>query len=157
MGTRADAKQTLWVDDVEITLGPAARVRPPAPDAAGASKPILPAQDPPPQGPPVKDLDAVANKHPRLLFTAERIPQLQAFYQSPKGKLYREQIDGYVPGCTIPSDRKLTSAWSQEYGLFKLPMVALHYVVTKDKASPSPGRRGRAAISAVEGPDDNVL
>ena len=106
-----------------------------APDAAGPSNRILPAQDPPAQGPPIKYLKAVANKHPRLLLTAERIPQLRAFYRSPEGKVYRDQIDGYVPSCTVPSDRRLTGAWSQEYGLFKLPMVALHYVVTKDKAS----------------------
>ena len=98
--------------------------------------PILPAKDPVASGgQQVRYLPLVANRHPRLLLTAERIPQLKAFYNSPEGRLYRGQMEGYVAGCTVPANRRTSSAWGQEYGLFKLPMVALHYVLTKDKAS----------------------
>ena len=97
---------------------------------------FLPEKDPAvSEGPQVKYLDAAANKHPRLLITAERLEQIRAFYNSPEGKTYRDQMEGYVGGCTVPADRKTSPAWGQEYGLFKLPMVALHYALTKDHAS----------------------
>ena len=46
-------------------------------------------------------------------------------------------MEGYVAECTVPADRKTNHAgwWGQEYGLMKLPTVALHYVLTKDHAS----------------------
>jgi hypothetical protein len=97
--------------------------------------PFLPEKDPAAEGMPVTFLDNVANRHPRLLLTAERIPQLKAFYESPEGKVYREQIDDYVGICAVPDDRKTTAAWAQEHGLFQLPPVALHYVLTGDKSS----------------------
>ena len=124
--------QTIWVDDVKVTLGGAmqARPTPPAPPP-----PFLPEKDPASEGPPVTLFDKAANQHPRLLVTATRIPEVKAFYNSPEGTLYREQMEAYVGGCTVPADRKTSTAWGQEYGLFKLPMVALHYVLTGDGAS----------------------
>ena len=35
----------------------------------------------------------------------------------------------------MPADRKTNPWWGQEYGLFKMPMAALHYALTKDHAS----------------------
>jgi hypothetical protein len=124
--------QTIWVDDVKVTLGGPMRVKPTPPPPP---PPFLPEKDPSAKGPRVKILDKVANQHPRLLITADRISQLKAFYNSPQGKLYREQVEGYVAGCTVPANRRTSTAWGQQYGLFKLPMVALHYVLTEDKAS----------------------
>jgi hypothetical protein len=106
--------------------------------SARAEGPIMPEKDPAAaEGPAVKYLDAAANKHPRLLITAERIPQLKAFYNSPEAKSYRDYIEGYIAECTVPADRKTNHAgwWGQEYGQMKLPTVALHYVLTKDHAS----------------------
>ncbi len=101
-----------------------------------AAGPIMPEKDPAAaEGPAVKYLDAAANKHPRLLITAERIPQLKALFNSPQGSIYRAYIESYVAECTVPKDRKTSPAWGQEYGLLKIPTVALHYVLTKDHAS----------------------
>ena len=44
-------------------------------------------------------------------------------------------MEEYLARCTVPANRRTSAAWGQEHGLFKLPMVALHYVLTKDKAS----------------------
>jgi hypothetical protein len=102
---------------------------PPAPS-------FLPEKDPAvPEGLPVKYLDAAANTHPRLLITAARLERIRAFYNSPEAATYRAQMEGYVAGCTVPEDRRTSLSWGQEYGLFKMPMVALHYVLTKDHAS----------------------
>ena len=103
--------------------------------SAQAGSSILPARDPAPEGPAVAFLPQVAGKHPRLLIAAERVPGIVSFFNSDAGKLYRDQITAYVPGCTVPADRRTSAAWGQQYGLFRLPTVALHYVLTKDKAS----------------------
>ncbi|MGO9109793.1 MAG: hypothetical protein ACLP9L_11220 [Thermoguttaceae bacterium] len=125
--------QTLWVNSLTVAQGPAMTVKPTPPPPP---PPFLPEKDAAKaEGAPVKYLDHVANKHPRLLFTANKIAQLKAFFNSPEGKLYHDQMEGYLAGCTVPKDRKMSPGWGQEYGLFKLPMVALHYVLTKDKAS----------------------
>ena len=88
---------------------------------------------PRPEGRRSSTSTAMANKHPRLLFTADKIAQLKAFYNSPEGKIYRRS-DGRIPGRLHGAgDRKMSPAWGQEYGLFKMPMVALHYVLTKDQ------------------------
>jgi hypothetical protein len=112
---------------------PKARPRRPAPPSG---PPFLPEKDPAmPEGPQVNYLDAVAKAHPRLLFNAEQLEQIKAFYNSPEAQTYRAQMEGYLAGCTVPDDRRTSEAWGQEYGLFKLPMVALHYALTKDHAS----------------------
>ena len=97
---------------------------------------FLPEKDPAAaEGPVVKYLEAAANRHPRLLITAERIPQLRAFFNSSQGRAGRALMEGYLAECTVPRDRKMSPAWGQEYGLLKLPTVALHYALMKDRAS----------------------
>ena len=111
------------------------KARPPRP-APPSGPPFLPEKDPAmPEGPQVSYLDSAANVHPRLLFNAARLEQIRAFYNSPEAQTYRTQMEGYLAGCTVPADRKTSPAWGQEFGLFKLPMVALHYALTKDHAS----------------------
>ncbi len=97
--------------------------------------PFIPATDPAPQGEGVKFIDQAAGKHPRLLLTAKRIAQVKALYNAEEGKLYREQLLGYLKSCNIPVDRKTSHAWGQEVGLFQMPMLALHHVLTGDKDS----------------------
>ena len=97
---------------------------------------FLPEKDPvAAEGAQVKYLDAAANTHPRLLFNAARLEQIKAFYNSPEGKTYRDLMEGYLAECKVPADRKTSPAWGQEYGLLKMPTVALHYALTKDPAS----------------------
>ena len=104
--------QTIWVDDVRVTLGGPmqAKLAPPPPPA-----PIMPAKDPAAEGRPVAYQDKVASKHPRLLITGDRLGQLKAFYNSPEGKFYRELLEGYVDGCTVPANRKTSTGWGQQY------------------------------------------
>jgi hypothetical protein len=102
---------------------------------AASSQPIMPDKDPASDGPAVKFLEKIAGQHPRMLMTAEKLTQLRAFYNSPEGKGYHDQIEGYVASCKVPANRKTDDAWGQEVGLFNMPMVAIHYVLTKDKAS----------------------
>ena len=130
---------TLGCAQTPLVKGPAAAQGPgvkatPTPPAPPPS--FLPGKDPAvSEGPQIKYLDAAANQHPRLLITAQRLAQLRAFYDSPEARTYRAQMEGYLAGCTVPADRKMSPAWGQEYGLFKLPMVALHYALTKNRAS----------------------
>jgi hypothetical protein len=103
--------------------------------AKGPASSIAPDKDPTPEMPPIKLLDKVADKHPRLLFTADRLPQLRAFYNSPEGRLYHDELAGFQRGCTIPADRKTDAGWGQDVGVFKMPSLALYTVLTGDKKS----------------------
>jgi hypothetical protein len=130
----ADRPQTIWVDDVSVELGGVVQSKPTPPPPP---PPVVPEKDPPLEGPPAKLLDAVRNQHPRLLFTAAKIPQLKAFYESAEGKPLKDQLLAYLPVCAAPSDNKcLTDATdAQRQGLWRLPTVALHYVLTGDAKS----------------------
>ncbi len=112
----------------------------PAPAAGGETRVAspyfkLPEADPAPTGPAVKFMPAVEGKHPRLLLTADRLPALKAFFNSPEGKLYHDQMIGYLAECKIPKDGKTNHGWGQEVGLMAMPMIALHYTLTGDKKS----------------------
>lgn len=104
--------------------------------AAQAQVPI-PEKDAPSTQPPVKYLGNMVNKHPRLLLTAETLPRVKAFYDSPEGKIYRDEIEAAVRRGNVPNDRKMGDDWgrAQGIGLFGLPPVAVHYALTKDKDS----------------------
>jgi hypothetical protein len=94
-------------------------------------EPIMPPTDPSAHGgPPVRYREAVAGRHPRLLITPDRVADLKAFYHSPEGRLYREQLEAQLEGCTVPKDRKTTTGWGQQHGLFNIPTAALHYLAT---------------------------
>jgi|GEM_PF-980712 len=75
--------------------------------------------------------------HPRLLMTPQSIPALRAFYNSTNGAIWRQQIDAYLGSCTVPTQTSfLTDATeAQRQGLWRLPTVALHYVLTGDATS----------------------
>ncbi|MFZ4681146.1 MAG: DUF4962 domain-containing protein [Terrimicrobiaceae bacterium] len=135
-GDSKEAKnpQTLWVDDIQVALGPPMEVKPVPPPPP---PPVVPEKDPAPEGAVPELTEAVRGKHPRLLFSAEDVPRLKAFYASEDGAKWRKQFDAYVPGSTAPTDDKfLTDATDgQRQGFWKLPTVALHYVLTGDKTS----------------------
>jgi hypothetical protein len=99
----------------------------------GPSQSIVPDKDPAPEGSPVKFLPSVAGKHPRLLLTAERLPQLRAYFNSPEGKMYHDQIVGFVPRCVIPADRKTDHGWGHDVGVYAMPTLALYTLLTGDK------------------------
>lgn len=135
-GDSADAKtpQTLWVDDIKVVLGPpmeiAANPPPPPP-------PVVPDRDPAPEGAVPELAAAVRGKHPRLLFTAEDVPKLRAFYKSEAAAAWRAKLEEYVPACNPPAEASFLkdATDGQRQGFWKLPSVALHYVLTGDKGS----------------------
>ena len=114
--------------------------------AAGASearplpeaKPLdneFPKVDPAPES-VVKLVPAVRGRHPRLLFTAEDVPAMREFAQN-EGAAFFEQLKSYVGSGDIPGDLSfLTNATNaQREGLWRLPTVGLHYVLTGDRRS----------------------
>ncbi len=135
-GDTLDAKkpQTLWVDDVTVALGPPMEVAPTPPPPP---PPVVPEKDAEPDGKVPEMLEAVRGKHPRLLFTAEDIPKLKAFYASEACGIWRKKFEAYLPASKPPvGDKFLTDATDgQRQGFWRLPTVALHYVLTGDKTS----------------------
>jgi hypothetical protein len=95
----------------------------------------LPENDPTPEGEPVKFVDKVAGKHPRLLITEERLSQVRSFLNSDKREPYRQALFAKVRSRIIPKDRRTDASFGQEVGLGKMPNMALHYLLTRDKKS----------------------
>ena len=77
----------------------------------------------------------VRKNHPRLLFTDEDVPRLRA--QVKRGHPFFGPLTSYVGACSVPTGREfLTDGTDAQRQFFwKLPTVALHYVLTGDKKS----------------------
>lgn len=126
--------QTLWVDDVSVTLGGPMNVKatPPPPPP-----PVLPEKDPEISAADVPKLKT--ELHPRLIVTPATLPALKAFYNSEKGKPFRESFLSYLGSSqSVPSGtpKFLKDATEgQRQGLWRMPTVALHYLLTGDKKS----------------------
>jgi len=121
--------QTFYVSDISYEVGPPMQVEPYVP-------PIVPEKDPAPEK--VYSLvPELQGKHPRLLLTEESLPELRAFYKSEAGKVFREKIEGYVGASrTAIGTKWLKDATDgQRQGFWRLPTVALHYLMTDDKRS----------------------
>ena len=92
----------------------------------------------PPASDPVEALNVTFDParfaaHPRLLMTPATIPAIKAFYyNSADAVLWRQEFDAYVGACTVPVNiTSLTDATeAQRQGFWRLPTVALHYVIT---------------------------
>jgi hypothetical protein len=86
---------------------------------------------------PIPLVEAVRGKHPRLLFAAEDVPRLKAFARSRQAQAAWKRFVDYLPACKAPDHTKfLTDATdAQRQGLWRMPTVALHYVLTGEKAS----------------------
>jgi hypothetical protein len=143
-----DGQQVLWVDDLRITLGPPMQAKPTPPPPP---PPVVPETDPAPET-PVSLVDAVRGKHPRLLFGAEDVPAMKRLAlgngaasegtaqpgASDQGRRFFETLLGYLPPSrTVPTDTKFASddTEAQRQGMWRLPTVALHYVLTGDRQS----------------------
>lgn len=103
-----------------------------------ANAPIVPEKDPPLDEPPVRLRPEVANVHPRLLFGPEDLPRLRANYQHPSMKIYRKALLGYLNAArSLPQQFTfLTDATdAQRHGLWRIPTLAYHYLMTGDEAS----------------------
>ncbi len=121
--------QTGWLDDVSVTLVDGPVIDP--------FEQLVPRTDPPADGPVPTFAAALKDQHPRLLFEASEIESLKAFAQTPTGKILWDQMVAYL-GASKPPARPafLTDATDgQRQGLWRLPTVALHYVLTGDQES----------------------
>jgi len=127
-------QQTVWVDDVTVSLGGVMKVKPTPPPPP---PPVVPASDPKLDGPAPKLNREVMSRRPRLLFGPDDIAKLRKFAGSDAGKRYMDVLSGYVGVSRAPKQAKfLTDATDgQRQGYWRLPTVALHYVLTGDKDS----------------------
>jgi hypothetical protein len=105
--------------------------------AAPPAESVLPEVDPPLEGEPPRLVDAVMAQHPRLLFGPEDVQRLRAVAASPMGEVFMERLNAFLPASRAPQEaRFLTDATDgQRQGYWRLPTVALHYVLTGDARS----------------------
>jgi hypothetical protein len=123
----------LWVDDLSAVLGGPMEVAPIPPPPP---PPVVPDKDPAAAQPVAlgyKDLKV----HPRLLFGPEDVEALRAFVASPAGKPLMDQLLAYRqasrPGAGTEFLKDATDG--QRQGFWRMPTVALHYVLTGDAQS----------------------
>lgn len=114
---------------------------------------VVPDSDPAPEGVAPNLVEAVRGKHPRLLLNAERLPGVRAFYRSEAGAPWRAKLEAYLPVCSPPSDEKfLTDATEgQKQGLWRLPTVALHHLLT---GNPDSLRRAKGFLEKFQSMPD---
>ena len=97
----------------------------------------VPDTDPVVEGPAPTIVPELAGVHPRLLFGQADVAALKAFVQTPRGQQFITPFNGYLPACTPPTNTAfLTDATDgQRQGLWKLPTVALNYLLTGSQTS----------------------
>ena len=121
--------QTLWVDDISVTLGGEMEISP--------RTLIVPEEDPELKGKAAEIVPGLRGKHPRLLFSAEDVDKLRAFAETPAAKPFLDTLKKYLPPSRPPKEPTfLTDATdAQRHGLWRMPTVALHYVLTGSQRS----------------------
>jgi hypothetical protein len=123
--------QTIWVDDLSVELAGAMQARPTPPEPVK----IVPDEDPAEKNPPAL-LDEAMSRHPRLLFGPEDLPRLRRFAKG-EGKRFFDELVSYRASCKPPERpgwlRNATDG--QRIGLWRMPTVALHYLLTGDRSS----------------------
>ncbi|MCS7181146.1 MAG: hypothetical protein NZ891_07360, partial [bacterium] len=84
-----------------------------------------------------KLLPKVKNVHPRLLFGPEDIKILKEKQNTEFGKIFYQMIIDYLPVCKAPDHTNFLrdGTDAQRQGFWRLPTVALHYILTGDKNS----------------------
>lgn len=82
--------------------------------------------------------DALLGVHPRLLFNAAELAQLQADIASPPLLAHYNQLLGYLGSSkapTSPNNFQTNATEAQRQGLWRMPTVALHYALTGSTTS----------------------
>lgn len=131
--TTSDTPQTLWVGGIDYTLGGKMNVKP-----APASPPAVAPKADPQEALNIPGFNTERmSQHPRLLLTSASLPKLREFYLSDAGKVWREKMLAYLPACSPPEKIGfLTDATDgQRQGVWKVPTVALHYLLTGEVGS----------------------
>ncbi len=136
-----EGAQTIFIDDITVNLGGPMNVRPssatPEADAAPAQA-VVPEQDEPLRGESARLRPEVAQVHPRLLFGSDDLPRLRANYAHETMKPFRVAFTSYLNASRkVPTQpgflRDATDG--QRQGLWRMPTVAYHYLMTGDAAS----------------------
>lgn len=142
-----DKNGTIWVDDVSATLGPPMRAVPTPPPPP---PPVTPASDPAADQVPAV-VESLRGRHPRLLFTPEEIPALRERAQGVSQTMMKS-LENYVPACQPPTDTKYqTDATDgQRQGLWRLPTISLHYVLTGNPDSLARAQRYLELFAAAD-------
>lgn len=75
--------------------------------------------------------------HPRLLVTPDEVDELRAYYRSAEAKPWRDKFEEYLKASyTSPGTKWLNDATDgQRQGFWRLPTVALNYLLTGEKKS----------------------
>ncbi len=96
---------------------------------------VVPPGDPAPSR-KIELLPSVRGEHPRLVFGAKDIERIRKTAES-EGKPFYDQLLNYLPGCVPPKDLRFQTdpTEAQRQAFWRLPTVALHYVLTKDPQS----------------------
>ena len=127
-----DGGHAIWVDDVSIRLGGAMSAQPtPAPPPP----PVVPPTDPEPQQ-NVPLAAGIEGAHPRLLFLAEDVPAMRQRTKAASAPFFEHMVE-YLASCTPPGHTKFLrdATDGQRQGLWRMPTVALHHVLTGAPAS----------------------
>ncbi|MFP4052493.1 MAG: heparinase II/III family protein [Phycisphaerae bacterium] len=105
------------------------------PAAAPAAEPVVPDSDPVEKNPP-ELVKSVMGDHPRLLFGPEDTAALRRFAAG-GGKPFFRQMQQYLPVCKAPTRPGFLkdATDGQRVGLWRMPTVALHYVLTDKQES----------------------
>ena len=112
----------VWLVALLATAGRAAAYEPPATDPAPTT--------------PVDLVAAVRSSHPRLLFTAADVPGMKARIQGDSVAFYN-QLLAYLPVSRPPTNTnfQVDATEAQRQGFWRMPTVALHYVLTGSSTS----------------------
>ncbi|MCL1909787.1 MAG: hypothetical protein FWG05_02495 [Kiritimatiellaeota bacterium] len=137
LGDDGDGGQTIWIDDLTASSAGAMKIAPIPPAPPKPPEPVVPEKDPPATKTTRLAYPSLT-EHPRLLFTKSEIPRMKSFVEkTDEGKMLFDKLMGYrvasKPDRNAPFQTDATDG--QRQGLWKLPTVALHYVLTGDKRS----------------------
>jgi hypothetical protein len=122
-------RSLLLIALLVVAVGAAGQAQLPPPP------PVVPDTDPAVEK-PILLASAVRGQHPRLLFTAADIPAMRQRAQG-SGKVFFDRLMAYLPVCKAPDHThyQTDATDGQRQGMWRLPTVALHYVLTGNKQS----------------------
>ncbi len=105
-------------------------------NVAPAPPPVVPGSDPPAEK-AVKLRYADPAVHPRLLFGPEDIAAMRRFVASPEGRVHMRRLQDYRAVSRPPRTAAFLqdATDGQRQGLWRLPTVALHHLLTGDSQS----------------------
>lgn len=123
----------VWVDDVSAAVAGEMKAKPTPPPPP---PPVVPETDPAAEK-ETKLLYPDLGAHPRLLFDAAGVERIRAYAKSPEAAKLMERLNELLDSSrVVPVEAKFLrdATEGQRQGLWRLPTVALHYVLTGEQA-----------------------